>query len=917
MGTFIIPPRHTAVQGLPVNRYYTRAEADARFALAGSGSTLASVSSTSSSTPTSLYTMTSTIPVEFRRSAGATQLILNETLGTIGINKASPTVMLDLVTIAGTGGVTLLGTTLADVASSAGAIAPSILSVTGANGQSTTGTSGSAGAGAGLTILTGTGGTVTGTGSNRTGGTGGSINITSGAGGIHNVTNIANGNQGTAKGGDLNLSAGAGGASTNPSAVVAGGFGGAGLIQAGVGGSSVFGVGGAGGAFTIQGGNGGASTATAARNGGAGGSFAVGAGSGGNAAGTGATTGAGGSFTINAGAAGANTGVATIGLSGSLNFGTTTARTINYGNATDATVHTFTGTVGVGVTPSAKLHIVGTTSTGGSLVVGTTPVALGTQAVTFNAPNGTNAALQLYAATSQSLPIFQVSDVAGSALYSIGPSGGAMAGAWSLGGGGSFTISTGSTGNDLLRLNNVGGGKAWYLGSLTDGSFSIYDATAAAHRWRFDTNGHFVAATDNVYDIGRSLATRPRAIYTSGLSYFGKPTAGGNTQQINIGHNGTTTSSGDGVAQIRFNSQFDNYPFTMGAEGNGYNFYIRQSNGGQGTFGWIFGTISTVAYALDLQYVTDHYEQIFTGKWLSSFTGTGTGGAYYGFKNTVSANSTTVMYDTFRVERGQANGFYPVSNDPLLSMFMGDSTAAITATNRYVARFNRIGFLGIGTTNTYAAPTTMQQAAITVDMTSKAGVKMNDGVTALQVRTVGSSTSVVCLGGINGELALGLIVGSKITANSETRTVVSITNSSTVVIDSAVNWDNAGLGYNFTYKNPYLSLQDGATKYFQVDPDGVTKVGASLQIPYVAKTTTYTLTATDHTIDCTSGTFTVTLPTAVGIAGRIYVVKNSGTGTVTVATTSSQTIDGALTQSLAIQYESYTLQSTGSNWIII
>jgi hypothetical protein len=60
------------------------------------------------------------------------------------------------------------------------------------------------------------------------------------------------------------------------------------------------------------------------------------------------------------------------------------------------------------------------------------------------------------------------------------------------------------------------------------------------------------------------------------------------------------------------------------------------------------------------------------------------------------------------------------------------------------------------------------------------------------------------------------------------------------------------------------------------------------------------------------------LPSAVGLTGIVYNVKNSGTGTITIATTSSQTIDanasGALT---LIQYENLTIQSNGANWIIL
>jgi hypothetical protein len=91
----------------------------------------------------------------------------------------------------------------------------------------------------------------------------------------------------------------------------------------------------------------------------------------------------------------------------------------------------------------------------------------------------------------------------------------------------------------------------------------------------------------------------------------------------------------------------------------------------------------------------------------------------------------------------------------------------------------------------------------------------------------------------------------------------------------------------------------------------------AVRYAYAAKTTTYTITTSDSVIDCTSGTFTVTLPTAVGFSGLQYTIKNSGTGVITIATTSSQTIDGGTTASLAVQYVSLTVVSNGANWIVI
>ena len=61
----------------------------------------------------------------------------------------------------------------------------------------------------------------------------------------------------------------------------------------------------------------------------------------------------------------------------------------------------------------------------------------------------------------------------------------------------------------------------------------------------------------------------------------------------------------------------------------------------------------------------------------------------------------------------------------------------------------------------------------------------------------------------------------------------------------------------------------------------------------------------------------VTLPTAVGIAGMRYDIKRSGLGTVTVNTTSSQTIDSLSSIVMTSQYSNLTVVSDNSNWIIV
>ena len=88
-----------------------------------------------------------------------------------------------------------------------------------------------------------------------------------------------------------------------------------------------------------------------------------------------------------------------------------------------------------------------------------------------------------------------------------------------------------------------------------------------------------------------------------------------------------------------------------------------------------------------------------------------------------------------------------------------------------------------------------------------------------------------------------------------------------------------------------------------------------IEYPYVAKTSAYTATLTDMVIDCTAtGTYNITLPTAIGNTGKIFIVKKSSTSTTSVATSLSQTIDGATTYALTAQWSKVTVVSDGANW---
>jgi len=102
-------------------------------------------------------------------------------------------------------------------------------------------------------------------------------------------------------------------------------------------------------------------------------------------------------------------------------------------------------------------------------------------------------------------------------------------------------------------------------------------------------------------------------------------------------------------------------------------------------------------------------------------------------------------------------------------------------------------------------------------------------------------------------------------------------------------------------------------------PNSMLEVKGSLSTGYRVFTANTAALITDNVLVYTGSTAaTLTLPTAVGIAGRSYQVKNSSltgpTPILTIATTSSQTIDGLTSWSLTNLYQTITVVSNGTNW---
>ncbi|MFN8252754.1 MAG: hypothetical protein U0V75_12855 [Ferruginibacter sp.] len=102
-------------------------------------------------------------------------------------------------------------------------------------------------------------------------------------------------------------------------------------------------------------------------------------------------------------------------------------------------------------------------------------------------------------------------------------------------------------------------------------------------------------------------------------------------------------------------------------------------------------------------------------------------------------------------------------------------------------------------------------------------------------------------------------------------------------------------------------------------PNSTLDVRGSVSTSYRAFTGATTAGSTDNLLVFTgTSATTITLPTAVGCTGRSYVIKNASTTgptpLLTVATTSSQTIDGAGSWLLDDPNESVSVISNGTNW---
>jgi hypothetical protein len=88
----------------------------------------------------------------------------------------------------------------------------------------------------------------------------------------------------------------------------------------------------------------------------------------------------------------------------------------------------------------------------------------------------------------------------------------------------------------IISTSRAGTGSSRELRLQTDGASFLSMYTNGTARWAADGSGHFIALTDNTYDIGASGATRPRNVHIAGY--------------VSIGDGITAPGAGTGQARI-------------------------------------------------------------------------------------------------------------------------------------------------------------------------------------------------------------------------------------------------------------------------------------------------------------------------------------------------------------------------------
>jgi hypothetical protein len=414
----------------------------------------------------------------------------------------------------------------------------------------------------------------------------------------------------------------------------------------------------------------------------------------------------------------------------------------------------------------------------------------------------------------------------------------------------------------------------------------------------------------------------------------GDSTAQSYSGSKSISVSGITTSGGSynngfilSATSLTDTNQFATLEFAIrNMSGNSNNTYVLIQFLGptglvlNGASVWIYGGASSGQYINYSASNTSSWQLISIPLWRFYLTNTNV----YGIKFSYQVGSTVARhyFDRIRLVEGTASS--PPSNS--WTTIKGDSATTIIAPNPNAT-------LTIsGGTNISSSISGTSTVVLNLDN----NINLN-GVTAATI----SATTYQNLP--SSTFTGGTVNGSTNFTNGLTANTISATTYQNLPISGLTEGNNINIsGSNGNYTISVTGLTQGLSGDFLplsggtvtggtifnsgvtantlnvtglTQTKGITSTGG-ITFKQITINSSYTATTDDYMIDVTGGTFTVSLPTAVGIQGRLLVVKNNGGGAVTVDPFGSETIDG---KPFVILGETNTIQlsSNGSEWVAL
>lgn len=298
-----------------------------------------------------------------------------------------------------------------------------------------------------------------------------------------------------------------------------------------------------------------------------------------------------------------------------------------------------------------------------------------------------------------------------------------------------------------------------------------------------------------------------------------------------------------------------------------------------------------------------------------------TGGLIY------AASTTTITADFFRSSDRTKTQTLPSASGTLLNDGSSLNASKLSSGTVPAAQLPNPGVSTLGGIESYAAVTNQWINAISTSgvpsSAQPAFSNISGSVAASQLPNPSASTlgGVESIAGVSHNFLTSISTSGVLAQAQPAFTDVSGTATATQGGTAQSSWTAGDLLYasasNTLSKLPIGSSGQGLVVTAGLLPawGTATSVGA---FNVKTKTTTYTAIANDLISATAASAWSLTLPTAVGVAGQLIVVQrtdNVPAQLISVITTSSQTINGLSTVHLATQNEVWTFKSDGANWL--